>query len=378
MKTFTVMYYTLVRLWRDRESVFQMTLQPFLFILILGLALSSQFDPQDMDPAVVVLVEPAGATSGEQEFLNGVRTAVEQEGVADLLEFHRVGSREAAMQMVETGQADVAAYYDAAQRRLTITRRSVSALSSRIPATVLATIVQGANTTVEIQQAGGDVVPFARQAVELQELDLTGARRARSAMEYYSVTILVMTLLFGAMGASYGLAEDLLRSVGQRMAVAPLIGFEHYLGKVMGTTLFTWVLGLVLMVATAVIFGVPWLASLQGFLTAAVIAAALSMLATAVGALSVIVFRSEDGSGMFLNLLILAWTLLAGGFVVLPRNSVTWVLERLTPNFLAHRAFFNLLYWDEPGVTITVILLMSGLTAGVSVSAVVLSRRRRA
>ncbi|AFG36529.1 ABC transporter permease [Spirochaeta africana] len=376
MKTLTVLYYTLVRMWRDRGSVFQMTLQPFLFILILGLALSTQFDPRDLEPAVVALVEPADADDGEREFLSGIRGALDQEGVGDLLRFVTVETRQEALEMVSAGSAEATAFYDGDARRLTITRRSATALSSRIPAAVLENIVQGANTTVYIQQAGAEPVPFARQAVDIQELDLASTRRSSSAMEYYSVTMLVMTLLFGAMGASYGLSEDLLRSVGQRMAVAPLVGFEHYLGKVAGNALFVWVLGLVLMLATALLFGVPWLASPAVFAEAAAITAAVSLLATAIGALMLILLRSEEGSGVVLNLLILAWTLLAGGFVVLPRNSVTWLLERLTPNFLAQRAYFNLLYWGDPGVTSSTILILTGLAVVTGLAAVGLSRRR--
>lgn len=378
MKTLTVFYYSIIRFLRDRGSIFQMTVQPFLFILILGLALSGQFDPRDMDPAGVAIVESPSADGAEQEFWSGIRSALAQEGVSDLVRFATVEDRETAVAMIDDGTAEAAVLYDAEQQAMTVVRRSAGALSSRIPASVLSGIVQGANTTVYIRQAGGEPAAFSRNAVEMQKYDLPGARRSRSAMEYYSVTMLVMTLLFGSMFASYGLSEDLLRSVGQRMAAAPLVGFEHYLGKVAGCAVMSWMLGLLLMLATGVLFGVPWVSGVATFAEAGAITAAVSLLATSIGALVLIALRSEEGAGMFLNILILAWTLLAGGFIVLPRNSVTWVLERLTPNYLAHQAFFNLLYWQEPGVTASSIGLMLGIAVVVGAAAVLLSRRRLA
>lgn len=269
MKTFTIFKYTVIRYWRDKGSVFQSTLQPFVFVLILGLALGSQFDQQ---------AEKESSSSEE---------------------------------------------------------------------------------TVVI----------------LQELELNDVRSSASSMEYYSVTMLVMTMLFGTMFASYGLSEDLLRSVGQRMSAAPLFGFEQYLGKVAGSAFFVWLLGIVLIVATAVFFRVPWFHNFGSLLA---VCAAISIFATSLGALSIIVFRSEELSGMILNLIILAWTLFAGGFIILPRNRITYILELATPNRIGHNALFNLLYWEQPGVTAQSIGILLAMSVMAGCAAILIERRRMA
>lgn len=258
-----------MRYWRDKGSVFQSTLQPFVFILILGLALSSQFDQQ------------------------------------------------------------------------------VDAESS--------------------QQQETDII--------ILDLELDDVRSSASSMEYYSVTMLVMTMLFGTMFASYGLSEDLLKTVGQRISAAPLVGFEQYLGKVAGSALFVWLLGIVQIAATGVIFNVPWFHNIWSVLA---VCAAISVFATSFGALSIIVFRSEEVSGMILNLIILAWTLFAGGFIILPRNRITYILELITPNRIGHNALFNLLYWEQPGITMQSIGILLGMSVLSGCTAILIGRRRQA
>jgi len=135
-----------------------------------------------------------------------------------------------------------------------------------------------------------------------------------SALQYYSVSILVMFILYSGMSAALSFLSDRSNHTLPRMMSQPLASQTIVLGKIIGNIAVAICQAVVIIAVTKWIYGVNWgnrwgmLAAVIILLTACAMALSIVLLARA---------RSVKGLQSTFMILIIAMTALSGGFVPL-------------------------------------------------------------
>ena len=344
MKVFNVFWMTVLRNIRDSGSFTQMLLMPIVLIFILGNALGGAFTPTEIGQVRSALVGHIPGTDSDV-----VMDFLEIDEITNLLQIREVESLEAGRLLMTEGWAhavvDVSALRTMQSQDgpvpIKVEGLSERSFSGDVLTTILESFVRGANTVEARVQLGDFRLQHEYLGPYLQEESVAGSAAA-SAVDYYAVTMLVMIILYGAIYASSGMAEDFLEPVGQRLRSTPVAPMALFTGKVLGVV-FTLVWQIVILIAfTAIVYDVNW--GTQPWAIAG-IAFSAAVFATALGVMTLTAVRDGRIATTVLNVLIPVSTLVAGGYVRIDHPGPLFgFLQRLSPSFLAQTALFNSIY----------------------------------
>ncbi len=362
VKMLSVFWMTVLRNVRDRGSFTEMLLMPMLLIFILGNALGGFFTPTEIGQVRAALVGHEAGTDSDV-----VLEFFQIEEIASLVEIQSVDTWEDGRQLMASGWAH--AIVDVSQFRgvngqegtvpILVEGLSAGSFSGQVLTTILDSFVNGANTVEARIQMGDFRMQHEYLGPFLQEESVSGAA-ATSAVDYYAVTMLVMTILYGALYASAGMSEDFLEPVGRRIRSTAIGPWSLFTGKVLGVVFtLTWQIAL-LILFTAFVYDVNW--GSQPWAIAGICLSA-AMFSTALGVMAVTVVRDGRIAANILNSLIPLFTLVAGGYIRIDYPGAVFAfLQRLSPSFLVQTALFNSIYGGGTQQTMMYVAVLWSLT----------------
>ncbi|MDK8181946.1 ABC transporter permease [Paenibacillus sp. UMB4589-SE434] len=143
----------------------------------------------------------------------------------------------------------------------------------------------------------------------------TTAGRSVSAMQYYSVSILVMFLFYTGLSFGASMYKDRENRTLMRMVAAPTRPYEIALGKMLGHFIVGLVQAAVIVFVSRFVFGVEWHGGL-GIITA--VAALIIFCSLCIGLLAVGWFKNQETMFSFMQTLIISMVAVSGGYVVIP------------------------------------------------------------
>lgn len=342
-----VAYYTIKRNIRDKRSLCLMLLFPIVLILILGTALGGQFKPQNVDKTVVYYINNDNGEMGKafDQFIN-------RDEIKEVLDVKTIDSKEEARKIVTGGGAvalievdeDFTANYALGEKaKVHVYKNNNSGFRASVVRNIVDSFIDGANSGKAILRIGK--MPDYKTFTTIEDTPLKTDGKIPGAMDYYAVTMLVMILMYGAGYGTYGMAEDYLYDMGNRIKASPIKIHELFIGKILGTILTIFCQGLLIILFTKFVYKANWGSSIVQI---AFICLSLSVFSTAMGSAACILFKNEKTADSITSILTPIFTFLAGGYVPInSSNNVFASIRMLSPNFLAQTAIFNTIYGGE-------------------------------
>jgi ABC-2 type transport system permease protein len=216
----------------------------------------------------------------------------------------------------------------------------------------------GSNATQAMLAMGNPQPEYrpAQGSIEDQPFSVSGLMP--DAMDYYAVTMLVMIVMYGTMYGAYGMAANNLYPVGRRVKASPVRPGEQYIGTTIGNVATIFVSSLVIIAFSHFAYGVNWGDNLFLIL---LITFLHVILAVGLGSMAIAVMRDEKRASVLINLLVIAWTFLAGGYfkITLP-SAFSWI-QYFSPSFLVQTALFNTIYGGPFSQTLLMLAAMIGI-----------------
>lgn len=362
----TVLKYALLRHLRDTgNTLLQMIVFPIVLILILGLALGSAFQQQEVDPT------PVGYLNREQGVLGQhFEQFLASPDVARMLAVQSVESRHQGLEMIKNEEIVALIELNPTEETaFSLTCHPSSPLRTAIVENILEGFIHGANAVHVMAAMGATAPEFVYSVEAIEERPISASGLMPGAMDYYGVTMLVMIVMYGSLYASSGMAKSYLGPIGRRIKVSPIGAAQQYVGLVLANVLTVFGQVLIIIAFTRFAFKVNWGANLPLILLIAFVVVVLSI---ALGTMVIMVTREEMRAIGLLNPLIVVSTFLAGGYFKIDLPGVTSYIQYLSPNYLAQTAIFNTIYQGparQTLITVAAMLLIIAVTFAIAMLA---------
>lgn len=224
MKLKTFIKYDVKQQLRDRSTLFWMLLFPIILIFGLGTMLSAIFNTDFSLPVTDV----AYVEESTDDYRVPLESYLEDDDIQAFVNLVPYDSVTAAESGVNDGDADVILHLDGSTVRL------LYAEPTTIEFDVLEAIVRQytdvANQQIMLAESG-IAVPFEPEAfIDSESVDLSG--RTPTSLEYFTVTISIMTALFGAFYITGMLSEEQpMKGSYLRIQAAPVRRIDYRLAR---------------------------------------------------------------------------------------------------------------------------------------------------
>lgn len=372
----TVIKYTVLRNLRDiGNTIGQMLIFPIVLILILGMALSPMFQPGSFEATNVGYLNEDQGHMGTllDEFMANPE-------INELLAIQAVENHDTGLEMLKNGTITALIHVESdytekvmagGEAVIQITGHPASPMNVTLVETVMEGFTYGGNA-IQAMTGMGFQPQYSPAVDSIEDLPLSAEGLMPGAMDYYAVTMLVMIIMYGTLYSAHSLKHSYLANVGRRIKTTPIRPREQYIGLILANVATVYTQVLVIMAFTHFVYGVSWGENLGLILLITFI---LVNLAMGLGAMIIMVCKDVSRASGLLNVLIVGFTFIAGGYFKVTLPGALEYVQYLSPNYLAQTAIFNTIYGGPADQTA---LMIAGLLAFVAVTfaAAMLAERR--
>jgi ABC-2 type transport system permease protein len=330
MKLLIVAYHEILGMLRSRTSLMLTLFLPLLLIFILGSALSPMFgDGPRTVGKVTLAVYPADKGPLSEQALQ----LLASDSIADILTVLRVASVDEVMTLLKQEEADFgieipttfSADASAGKPAAWILYSGISVNKNLKAEMTLRYVLDRWNNSRAMAAMG--IMPSGAQSavasepgtehkssVQEQQLVKIGSLNEKhavtSAMEYYSISMLIMFLMMTGVSAGVSLSVERENHTLERLYAMPVRTSFIIFGKLAGRGLFAAFQALIIVVFTSSVYGVHW-GSSYGYL-------ALTCVLTIVASLSFALFlalfiRTTRNVDLIFTLSVTLMTFISGG-----------------------------------------------------------------
>lgn len=376
MKILTIAYYTIIKNFRDKRSISLTLLFPIMLILILGTALNSVYSPVKLSNIqVAYLNEDKGEASRQFDVF------LQSDNIKKLLSVTKVNTYEEGMDQIKNNKTGSFIYIDGNYTRdarldkksiIKVYQSNGSSLNASIVKNIVDSYSNGANTIMTLNKMGYQTFNY-NTYKNIDEKTITTNGTMPRAIDYYAVTMLALTLMYGALYASFGMAEDRTEKTYIRIKSAPIKSYVNYLGKTLGTIVTLILQAILLILFTKYAFHVNWGSNLPMII---ILSALMSILVTSLGIMAYAITNNAMRASGIINILVVFFTFISGGYAKI-NAAGTWfeTFSYISPNKVFQTAVFNTVYNGQAGQTELCIAAMIGLAAVMFLISTVLGRR---
>lgn len=224
MKLWTFIKYDVKQQLRDRSTLFWMLIFPIILIFGLGTMLSAIFNSNFSLPVTDV----AYVEQSTDDYRVPLETFLADDDIKAFINLVPYDSIAAAETGVNDGDADVILHLDGPDVRLLY--EEPSTIEFDVIEAILRQYTDVANQQIVLAEAGVSA-PFESETfIDSESVDLSG--RTPTSLEYFTVTISIMTALFGAFYITGMLSEEKpMTGSYLRIQVAPVKRIEYRLAR---------------------------------------------------------------------------------------------------------------------------------------------------
>jgi ABC-2 type transport system permease protein len=273
MSMLTIARYELIRILRHKATYFILLVLPLLLIFILGSALSNVFQVKDeaLKQARLVWVQEESGPIAE-----GLAFYFEEPEISKLVAAERVDSREAALNRLADGTADVALIVPVGFHTSVMTGQEadwryipgkdsqanligkavVQAFTSQINSQQAFAIALGPESLLNAQASMPSISSSSDSLVTMGKLHQAG--KDYSAIQYYSAKMLIMFLLYAGMNAAISLVQEKEDRTLQRLNSTPTRPISILLGKILGHSVISIFQAIIIVSFTWLVYDVHW------------------------------------------------------------------------------------------------------------------------
>ena len=371
------LYYATKRVIIDGKTLFIRLISFILMIGLLGFVFDSSFSASSIDKIEVVYYSQDKGDNGTA-FLDNL---VKVESIKSMIDFVEVKSFEEGKEIVNDEKAGAFVFIpENFTEQLTSGRDSkgsvevycqkYSGLNRTIIQCIMDSYVNGMNTAFIVQDLNGNFTDYDIDVDKNIDTQPVSKERQMTAFQYYTVSMLLLLILYGAEYGCWGMSEDYVGVLGEKIKISPINAVQQYIGKLAGFSLATFIQAIIIIVFSIVVFGVSWG---NDPLLLLFVALSYSILSNVFGTMLIVLIRDIKKAGPLVFLCLFAFTFLAGGFIATDFGG----LERISPSYYAKTAIFNIIYDGSKSTTWANVAVIWGIIIIISSISILASRRKQ-
>ena len=350
---FNIIISNLKIIFRDKATMFLITLFPIILVFLLGNLLGNMDNAEGkIEPMTVnykIETDDKVQLSAIESFLEGLKENddLKMKETDDIKEsISRMNKGELASVMVFTDSNDIELY------------EGLDSIQNRAMNIILNTFCEyTASYKILTDNAPAKFEKVSSILEEDNVIDKNFGYE-RTMLDYYAVAMIVMILFMGgAIGGASAMYEGRLNGTLSRMAISSKSRISIYIQTILGSFPQTFIQVIVIMVPSVLIFGANYAQSINSnillIITFVVVGIAVNSVFTVVG-----ILVKRDPTMVIMPVL---WTLMFISGTFTKEIHIQGVTE-LSPVWLIQNAAFQLTMFDKPEQCILVLVICLGIT----------------
>ncbi|GGH78411.1 ABC-2 type transport system permease protein [Pullulanibacillus pueri] len=240
--------------FRDLRTLIFLLAFPIVLMLILGTALSSDFNTTTEVVDIPVLYKDSANQSVSQAFQTFT------EGLSDSgVHFKKATETMDGKKAVKENK--YGAYIEVTNSQIKMYESNKNSIEGSVIEGMLSAFVDKYNMISTVAKVSPNalskVTPNSGEANFIKETGLHSLKKP-GAMDYYAITMTTMIALFGAMSASYLIRGERIIGTATRLVVAPISKAEIFIGKIFGGVLTSVLCTLIVVLFSKYVFKANW------------------------------------------------------------------------------------------------------------------------
>jgi ABC-2 type transport system permease protein len=317
-----------LKLLRNPSFAFMIFFMPMLLIFILGTSLSSEFKQEDQVVQKVHLVMVDNEVS--HDLKNQIMDYVDAMPIQALLQIQIVDSLKTLEHQLRIKEADIGLVAASPLNSWTIVLGKDEGKNIR-GQTIL--------TDFYGQLKHSQIYPI--HAPEVQAIKLTTNAKHYSAMQYYAATNIIMFILYIGMSSAISMIHERENNTLMRLNSLPIQNRHINYGMLFGNGIVACISTFLLILGTAILYGVQWG---KHYIALSLIFVIFIMISLVLGNLAALILKTTKAASAFFQTMVIAMTFISGGFVAnLDQLRFFAVLEKYTLNYWAVQGLLHIM-----------------------------------
>jgi len=358
MNTFFATFKTSFKfLWRNPVSVIILIAFPIVLILILGTALSSYISPDsDIEPFTVAAV----LDDENSEFAKFLKS----DDISRFFKVDFVGE--------EPDIGDVSLIVFEKNGEISIKKSSEFDVYAEIGITVIKSYKQ-IREAVNTRLSSGDYAKIADIiGKQITVTDTPLNKRVPSATDYYSVTMLVMILMYTGINGMDVFRKGLFSETGARIRTSPAPSAPHIAGLLAASTVTSYIQGMCTFLFSMFVYGAYWGDNIPLILLTLF---SVVLFSQSLCIFLLMLFRNDGGANGAAQALFWIMTFVSQGYAKITFGEADKIFA-YAPNALAHQIIFASAYGGDGGKIAANLCILLTISVVLFILSFILGRRK--
>lgn len=252
MRILTIMLKEIKEILYDKKVMAIMILLPIVLIGILGFAFSSTSDIKLGDIKVIYTDE------GDTILSQGFDIFIKE---TDKMGVKFVEIKDVSKGISEIEKRKYDGYVFLKGKDITFYKNAHGDIKTEIAESMIDSFVDTfkgmtaiASQNPAFLKNSGDI-NLNREFIKITSID---RKVKQTSFDYYSVTMLTLVILYGAMSGVFSIDMERTKKTGRRILASPVKKYEILMGKVLGVTFSVFIQALIIVLFSKYIFGANW------------------------------------------------------------------------------------------------------------------------
>ncbi|WP_058304473.1 ABC transporter permease [Gorillibacterium timonense] len=356
---------------RHKQTFAFMVAFPIALMMVLGFALSSSFSSQPSMGHIELLYKDTVQNAQLQQAWQSFKTGLEERG----MKWEEI--KPAVDGTKEVAHDRYTAYLEVSDDGIRYVNRETGGVENNIVQGMLISFADRYNLTIaafgqspeigaEIVKAGMDNVPT------IKESSLNPDREP-GAMDYYAMAMSTMIAFYACISSNYLIRGERVRHTDIRLLSSPLSKAELFAGKVIGSTVVNFILVLIVVLFSRLVFKAEWGSH---YLIILAVLFTEVLFAVSLGLASSYLIKGEGGEAAMIIITQIISFLGGAYFPISELGDVFTKIAWISPIRWAHQALIDIVYNNQVSAAVLPISLNIGVSVLLLAISAVLMRRK--
>ncbi|EJO5349003.1 ABC transporter permease [Clostridium botulinum] len=340
MKILNILKKEILQNLRDKKAMFLMTLFPMLLIAILGTVFSGNFASEINIPEINVMYSINKNVKIDKNFKNFT------EGVQKTMKvkFKETKDEKDALEKISNGKID--AYIKIKDdKKIYIYENNIRVFNSQLVATLMDTFVDKVNMTKEIAQKNPMALSKIKVNTEPKFINIKtiDGKDSPRAIDYYAVTMLTMTILYGTAVGAMTISGEIKRKTYKRLISTNTSSFKILFSKILASFLVIAFQSFLIYLFSKYILGTNWG---NNKLVLFSVLASLIFMAVSAGVCIANTVKNEGVMATVIYMFVPVLTFLGGGYIPLDSMGSKMLnsISNISPLKWSNDAIFKIIF----------------------------------
>ncbi|RUT52950.1 ABC-2 type transporter family protein [Clostridium botulinum] len=356
MKILNILKKEILENFRDKKAMFLMTLFPMLLITILGTVFSGNFASTINIPEINVMYSINKDVKIDKNFKDFTKEIQKNMKV----NFKETKEEKDALEKISNGKADV--YIKIPNdKKIYIYENNVRAFNSQLVSTLLDTFVDKVNMTKEVSSKN----PMALSKIKVDNspnfvnTKTIDGKNSPRGIDYYAVTMLTMTILYGTAVGAMSIASEIKRRTYKRLICSNTSPLKILFSKILASFLVIAFQSFLIYLFSKYILGTNWGNNKLALIS---VVASLIFMAVSAGVCIANTIKNEGVMSIIIYMFVPVLTFLGGGYIPLDTigSKMLNSASNISPLKWSNDAIFKIIFGNDLNIFGTTMLINLG------------------